>query len=131
MSFSKILQTEEIPAPVVGIFYQAVIAAVLLYGSELRRLPPSAVKLLEGFHTVASCRLTGMMAKKRGDTCVYPKTPEVMAVARLKTMKEYITIRWQRAAALVVRQPILSACREAERMSGTAPRQYWQDQGID
>ena len=33
----------------VGMFYQAVIAAVLLYGSELWVLPPSGLKVLEGF----------------------------------------------------------------------------------
>ena len=131
MGFSKILRTEEIPAPVAGMFYQAVTAAVLLYGSESWCLPPSALKVLEGFHTVASRRLTGMMPKKCGETWVYPKTSEVLAAARLKTMKEYISIRRQRAAALVVRRPVLIACRGAERMDGTAPRQYWQDQGID
>ena len=31
---SKILNRQEVPAPVVGMFYQAVVAAVLLYGSE-------------------------------------------------------------------------------------------------
>ena len=72
----------------------------------------------------------GMMPKKCGDLWVYPKTSEVLAAAPLKTMKEYITLRRQRVAALVVRQPVLIACREAERMSETAPRQYWQDQGI-
>ena len=40
---------DEVPAPVVGMFYQAVIAAVLLYGSELWILPPSGLKVLEGF----------------------------------------------------------------------------------
>ena len=70
-----------------GMFYQAVIAAVLLYGSESWCLPPSALQVLEGFHTVASRRLTRMMPKKCGETWVYPKTSEVLAAARLKTMK--------------------------------------------
>ena len=30
----KIIEKENVPAPVVGMFYQAVVAAVLLYGSE-------------------------------------------------------------------------------------------------
>ena len=112
-------------------FYEAVITAVLLYGSGLWGIPPSALKVLEGFHTVASRRLTGMIPKKCGDTWVYPKTLEVLVAARLKTMKEYIAIRRQRAAALVVRRPVLIACRGAKRMGGTTPRQYWQDQGIN
>ena len=31
----------------------------------------------------------------------------------------------------MVPRPVLASCRGAERMGGTAPRQYWQDQGID
>ena len=31
---SKILTRQEVPAPVAGIFYQAVVADVLLYGSK-------------------------------------------------------------------------------------------------
>ena len=62
---------------------------------------------------------------------MYPKMAEVLEAARLKTMKEYIALRRQWAAAFVVRRPILIACREAERMHGTTPRQYCQDQGID
>ena len=54
IGFSKVLQTEEIPPPVAGAFYQAVIAGVLLYGSESWCLPPSALKVLKGFHTVTS-----------------------------------------------------------------------------
>ena len=47
---SKILTRQEVPAPVAGTFYQAVMAAVLLYGSESWVLPPSALKVLKGFH---------------------------------------------------------------------------------
>ena len=46
---SKVLATEEVPAPVAGMFYQAVVAAMLLYGSELWSLPSRALKVLEGF----------------------------------------------------------------------------------
>jgi len=102
-------------------FYQAVVAAVLLYGSESWSLPPQALKLLEGFHVEAARRLTGMMPKKRGETWIYPKSKEVLAAARLKPIGEYITLRRQRVAALVVRRPVAEACRETEAMRGTPP----------
>ena len=41
-------------------FYQAVVAAALLYGSESCVLPPSVLKVLEGFHVEAAQRMTGM-----------------------------------------------------------------------
>ena len=55
----------------------------------------------------------------------------MLAAARLKTIGEYIAVRRQRAAALVVRRPVMEACRETEAMRGTPPRQYWWDQAID
>ena len=118
---SKVLATEEVPAPVAGMFYQAVVAAMLLYGSKSWSLPPRALKVLEGFHVEAARRLTGMMPEKRGETWTYPKSKEVLAAAHLKTIGEYVTVRRQRAAALVVRRPVMAACRETEAMRGTPP----------
>ena len=62
---SKILTRQEVPAPVAGMFYQAVVATVLLYGSESWVLPPSALKVLEGFHVEATRRMTGMRPQRR------------------------------------------------------------------
>ena len=58
--FLRMLAQEAVPAPVAGMFYQAVVAAVLLYGSESWNLPPSAMRVLEGFHVKATRRLIGM-----------------------------------------------------------------------
>ena len=98
---SKVLATEEVPAPVAGMFYQAVVAAVLLYGSESWSLPPRALKVLEGSHVEAAHRLTGMRPVKRGTTWTYPKSKEVLAAACLKTIREYVAVRRQRETALV------------------------------
>jgi hypothetical protein len=45
--------------------YQAVVAAVLLYGSELWNLPLSGMRILEGFHVEAARQLTGMSPQRR------------------------------------------------------------------
>ena len=47
---SKIIARQKVPATVAGVFYQALVAAVLLCGSESRIFPPSALKVLKGFH---------------------------------------------------------------------------------
>lgn len=54
MGFSKTLWIEETPALVAGMLYQAVIMAVLLYGSESWCLLHSILTVLDEFHTVAA-----------------------------------------------------------------------------
>ena len=45
-------------------FYQAVVAAVLLYGSETWCLTDTARRPLDGFHVEAARRITGKMPRK-------------------------------------------------------------------
>ena len=71
---SKVIAKDSVPAPVAGMFYQAVVAAVLLYGSETWVTPPHELRALEGFHVEAARRITGMRPTKRGETWVYPKS---------------------------------------------------------
>ena len=61
---STIIAKEEVPAPVAGMFYQAVIAAVLLYGSKSWSVSAYDLQALEGFHVEAARRLTGMWPTK-------------------------------------------------------------------
>ena len=64
-------------------------------------------------------------------TWLYPTSKEVLAAARLKPIGEYIALRRQRAAALVVQRPVMEACRNTEAICGTSICQYWWDQAID
>ena len=50
---SKILTRQEVPTPVFGMFYQVVVAVVLLYRNKSWNLPPSGMKVLERFHMEA------------------------------------------------------------------------------
>ena len=63
----KVITRENIPPRVAGMFYQAVVAAVLLYGSKSWVLPATQLARLEGFHVECARRLTGMKPCKRGD----------------------------------------------------------------
>ena len=47
---SKILTCREVLVPVTGMFYQAAVAALLLYTSESWLLPPSTLKVLKDFY---------------------------------------------------------------------------------
>ena len=91
---SKVLRRQEVPPPVAGMFYQAAVAAVLLYGSESWNLPPSGIKVLEGFHVESARRLTGIRPQRQTvGPWVFPKSEDVLRVARLKTISHYIRSR--------------------------------------
>ena len=88
---SKVIAKESVPAPVAGMFYQAVVAAVLLYGSESWVLPKAQFRALEGFHVECARRLTGMRPRKvRPNRCMCPKSAEVPKKDNLKSLRYYI-----------------------------------------
>ena len=91
--FRKVLERKSVPPRVAGMFYQAVVASVLLYGSESRVVSPLALRELEGFHVEASRRLTGMRPRKIKGKWVYPHSADVLAAAHLWIIKYYIQKR--------------------------------------
>ena len=115
-------------APVAGMFYQAVVAAVLLYGSESWVISAYDLRALDGFHVEAARRLTGMRPKKRGDSWVYPKSTDVLRAARLRTVREYIARRRQTVLRAIADRPILEECRGAARQQESPTRIYWWEQ---
>ena len=79
---SMILTWQEVPVPVSGMCYQAVMLAVLLYGSTSWNLLPSGMQLLEGFHVEVTHRLTGMYPQRQTTRpWIYPTFKEVLHVA--------------------------------------------------
>lgn len=61
---SKVIARDNVPGSAAGMFYQAVVAAVLLYGSETWVVLPLTLRSLPGFHIEAARRLTGMQPTK-------------------------------------------------------------------
>ena len=125
------MEKEEVPPRVAGFFYQAVVASVLLFGSETWVLPPSAYKALEGFHVEAAHRLTGMMPKEEKGEWIYPHTADVLAAAHLQPIQYYIQKRRHTIAQTIEGRLILEECRGTERRRGTQPRLYWWGQKFD
>ena len=60
MVSAKILAHQEVPATVAGMFCQAVLTAIPLYGSKSWVLPPSKLKVLKGFHVEAVQQMIGI-----------------------------------------------------------------------
>ena len=128
---SKVIGKEEVPGPVAGMFYQAVVAAVLLYGSESWVTSPAALARLEGFHVESARRMTGRRPKKVRGVWSYPDSEEVLRAARLQPIEVYIKRRRRTVLKAVEGRPILEECREAERMRGSPTRSYWWEQEFE
>ena len=116
--------------PVAGMFYQAIVVAVLLYGAESWILPDAQLAPLEDFHVECARRLTGMRLRKRGDTSVYPKSADVLRAARLQPLRHYIQKRRATVATNVGERPILKECRGAARLRGSPVRPTWWEQDL-
>ena len=114
-----------------GMFYQAVVAAVLLYSSETWVTPPHELRALEGFHVEAARHITGMRPTKRGERWVYPKSVSILRAARVSTIGKYIADRRRNLLRTIADRPILEECRGAERRRGSPPRLYWWEQEVE
>ena len=107
-------------------FYQAVVAAVLLYGSETWCLTDTARRPLDGFHVEAAWRITGKMPRKvrQGgeEQWEYPHTADVLAAAGLHPLRHYINKRRHTIWKSIWSRPIFEECMGAEHRKGTPRR---------
>ncbi len=109
----QVLRSKNAIPHVAVTFYKAIVQAILLYGCEAWVLSWTALARLEGFHIHAAYRMAKMHKLKRGPgrTWIYPRLLDVLQECGLKTMEEYIGIRWQMIAVYVATCPILNKCR--------------------
>ena len=128
---AKVLEKEEVSSAVAGMFYQGIVASVLLYGSETWALPPSGMKVLEGFHVEAARRLTGMKPRKVVGKWVYPHSADVLRATGLRPVADCIALRRRNIAETIEGRKILEECRGAQRLRGTPTRDMWWDQQLD
>ncbi len=123
----QVLQVENVPPWIAVKFYQAVVQAVLLYGSKTWVLLTAALASLEGFHI---CAAYWMVVKHKprkgpGNTWSYPKSKDVLEEYGLSTMEEYIAVRRQTIVVYVATRPILHKCRQGEWKRGAVPHRWW------
>jgi hypothetical protein len=129
----QVLRRENATPFVAARFYQAIVQAILLYGSETWVLTRTALARLEGFHIRAAYRMAKEHKPKRGpgNVWIYPKSEDVLRECGLKTMEEYVKIRRQTIAVYVATRPILAECRRGERKRGAVPHQWWWELPMD
>ena len=109
---SKVLEKEEISPKVAGMFYQAVVASQLLYGSKAWVLPPLGLLALEGFHVEAGRHLMGMRPKKVNGVWEYHHSAAVLEAPVLRTIADTITKRQSNIANTIEGRQILKEFRE-------------------
>ena len=119
------LERDSVPARVAGMYYQAVIASVLLYDSKSWVVSPSMLRELEGFHMEAARRLTGMRPRKVKGEWIYPHSADVLAAAHLQPIEYYLRKRRHAVYNTIRGRNVLKECEGAERRRGTPPRLFW------
>lgn len=132
--FHRLLRGQNMSPRVCGMFFKAVIQAVLLYGSESWVLTRSALRCLEGFVYQAACRMARQHRKRKDQRTgeyIYPAREDVYEEVGLYTVEEYINRRRQTVASYIRDRPIFDLCMEGERQRGTRPRKWWWDQEVD
>ncbi len=129
----QVLWSEKVSPFDAARFYQAIIQAILLYGSESWVISPTAMAQLEGFHICAAYRLAKTNRPKRGSNreWIYPRSEDVMKECGMKTMEEYILARRQTIAVYVATRPILNECKQSKRKRGAIPHRWWWEQPMD
>jgi hypothetical protein len=129
----QVLRIENVSPHVAATFYKAVVQAILLYGSKTWVLSRMTLARLEGFHIRAAYRMVKMHKPKWGPgrTWIHPRLVDVLQECGLKTMEEYIGIRWQTMAVYVATRLILHKCRQGERKRGAIPCLWWSEQLMD
>ena len=114
--------------------YQAVIQAILLFGSETWVTTPSMMKVLNGFHIRAAYRMSKLYKPKENDdgTWTYPATKDVLEELGLETIDHYIEKRRNSIAEYVATRPIFETCQEESIRPGTSHhKRFWWDQPLN
>ncbi len=129
----QVLRNKNVSPHVAATFYKVVVQAILLYGSKTWVLSRTALAHLEGFHILAVYRMAKMHKPKQGPgrTWIYPRSVDVLQECGLKTIEEYIFIRWQMIVVYVATRPIVNKCSQGEQKRGAVPRLWWWEQPMD
>jgi hypothetical protein len=125
------LRAENASPKVRGVFYIAIVQAVLLFGSETWKLSPLSLKILEGFHIRAAGCMTGKMPTKNPEgTWTYPSSRDVLKTVGLQTIDHYIGAHWETIACFIVDRPLFALCWEGNGKRRSARCAFWWEQPL-
>ncbi len=95
----RMLRAENAAPNTCGMFYKAIVQAVLLYGSKTWSLSPSSMKRLEGFHIRAAWQMSGKRPERNVDgSWTYPRLEKVLEAVKMKSIAHYVGVQQQTIA---------------------------------
>ena len=107
-------------------FYETVVQAVLLYGSETWVLSEEMVRLLNSFHNRCARHLTQRHIRQEQDgSWTTPPSTEVLEEAGLKPIQDYIQKRKQNLMIYATRRPIYEECKTSPRLATNVNQLVW------
>jgi len=113
-SLSRILVREGAIPRVSGMFYKAVVQAVLLHGCESWVLTDKVWKVLASFHNGAARCITRKMTYKVGEVWIYPPLEEAREDAGVHSIQHCVEKRQNRVAMHVASRPMWPHCVHAD-----------------
>ncbi len=98
----------------VGLFYKAIVQAILLYGSETWVITPDMLRVLESFHNRTAHRIAQMMPKLVHGEWVYPSVRRARQKTGLYTIEHYLRKRQSTLAEYIATRPSYQLCIAAD-----------------
>ena len=114
-----------------GMFCKATVQSVLLCGSETWVVSDKMPKSLNGFHSRVARQMSGGMPSKLGSEWFCPPIEDCLEVAGLCPLEFCLERRRNSLADFISTRPVLHACLETERVSGSPAdaRHLWNECG--
>ena len=111
-----------------GIFYTAVVQAVLLYRLETWVMSLWIGKTLGGFHHQVIRKLTGLMPQRNGGrTWPYPPMEEMMVEARMQEVDTYVDLCQNTVTQFITTRPIMGLfIAVVQRPGARVSKRWWE-----
>ena len=116
-----------------GMFFKAVVQAVLIFGSETWVMTPRMGHALGSFQNVFAWQITGRQPRRReGEGWIYPPLAAAMKETGWEEIGVYIRNRLNTVAQYIATRSIMDLCeRTVRRLGGWIARRWWEQEGIN
>ena len=109
-----------------GRFYETMVQAVLLYGSETWVISERMGHLMNSFHHRCARYLVGDHIRQLpSGEWTAPDSAQVLKKAGLKTIQEYISARKNKLQVYAASRPILQKCKESNKLVTNVNQLVW------
>ena len=127
IKLSKVLKRQDANPTIMGSFYQAIIQAVLLYGSESWVISENNMKKLRSFHYKCARHMVGHHIRLDPDSNEwhYPPSHDVLNKCGLKPIESYIESRRCTLREYMLDRPIYKKCINSKPIQTNVNQLTW------